>query len=565
MNKNDKINDLKKIVSMMLQKGSWPSFIDVLTEAENQGKEVTLSTARKFFSDSRYASAGSLISPDFILDFIVEYLEDYKLGQFLCPCAQNGLDFLYLVKRIQPRQSKGLTFSARDYKTARFLDKNHLVEWIHDDPLTKLNEIKSKVDAIFGIIPWEMEKKRVEFPLEDDVVSIFDTVGNIILLISSELLSKNGVGIFIVPIHFSWDKHPDSVFSNLSKFGLYIDSLLTIPKRTFSPITAVPAQVLFIKRVQSQHLFIGELTQNKAASDALLENLKKREDGEIPSLGALTKIETYKSLDSFIRNKNITDFVTSGGLSEVQLSQITLSINRTTSKDPDAFPDKINSIYLPLIGNSQAVTSKEDLVLKAQNYAQIEFNPEFAIAEYVAEFYNTEIGYDVREMLKTGAHILKISKRSLMKSSIYLPDLSTQTETLKTKSLIDDLKTQLDIHQSDLFNNPFKAQEIYDKITTLNREESFDYWIDTLPFPLASILWVYQTIQDPKEKFERLNHFFEALAIFTSVISLSAFASNPSVYSSYSLGWKAMISNRPVKFNKVSFGTWVNLGQLISK
>ena len=55
---------------------------------------------------------------------------------------------------------------------------------------------------------------------------------------------------------------------------------------------------------------------------------------------------------------------------------------------------------------------------------------------------------------------------------------------------------------------------------------NFPQWIETLPFPLASILRVYDVDDDDKEKFDHLLKFFEALTIFWAIILLSSFYSD---------------------------------------
>lgn len=56
----------------------------------------------------------------------------------------------------------------------------------------------------------------------------------------------------------------------------------------------------------------------------------------------------------------------------------------------------------------------------------------------------------------------------------------------------------------------------------------FEDWIETLPYPLASILWLYFSSNKTEERVNHLLHFFEALTQFLATLLLSIFAQNES-------------------------------------
>ena len=131
-----------------------------------------------------------------------------------------------------------------------------------------------------------------------------------------------------------------------------------------------------------------------------------------------------------------------------------------------------NSLYCPLIGNSPAVASIDNLHIKPQNYAQIVINPKIAVCHGCAsKFYNSDLGHLIRESGLSG-FIPKLSKERLLKSTIYLPDIETQHEAVKTQSLILDLETQRKTNKRQLSNNPRKAKEIYKIVRELNQENA---------------------------------------------------------------------------------------------
>ena len=68
-------------------------------------------------------------------------------------------------------------------------------------------------------------------------------------------------------------------------------------------------------------------------------------------------------------------------------------------------------------------------------------------------------------------------------------------------------------------------------LEAVNREDRYENWLDSLPFPLASILWVCHTQSGSlKEQYERKIQFFEALSEFLGIIFLSAFSANEAIW-----------------------------------
>jgi restriction endonuclease S subunit len=144
---------------------------------------------------------------------------------------------------------------------------------------------------------------------------------------------------------------------------------------------------------------------------------------------------------------------------------------------------------LPKIGRSQAVSSLADLQVKPQNCFQVVLDSDKAIPAYVANFFNTKLGIKIRESLSSGSTIPKISKAQLFKANIYLPDMETQAKTVHINSSISDRQTQLEILQRQLWNNPRNIKKIEKTVTSFTPENDFEIWVETLPFPLASVLW----------------------------------------------------------------------------
>jgi hypothetical protein len=87
-------------------------------------------------------------------------------------------------------------------------------------------------------------------------------------------------------------------------------------------------------------------------------------------------------------------------------------------------------------------------------------------------------------------------------------------------------------------------------------------WADTLPFPLASVLWHYEGEPDEGVKVDYLLKFFEALAQFTATVLLSACVTDRELLAANRPAWFG--GRRPLDLRRVTFGTWVELTERLA-
>lgn len=96
-------------------------------------------------------------------------------------------------------------------------------------------------------------------------------------------------------------------------------------------------------------------------------------------------------------------------------------------------------------------------------------------------------------------------------------------------------------------------------------DEGLTPWADTLPFPLASILWHYDGEPDPALKIGYLLKFFEALAQFVATVQLSACVSDSEFFEVNRPAWFEGNGQRPLDLGIATFGTWVKLSERLGE
>jgi hypothetical protein len=558
--------EIWKLIDQMRSNGHRPDALSILNEANAQNISIDLDQMRLLIMQEGKRS-GLICRSDFIPAFIASYLKDSTPQKILDCWAGIGEMLSPLVQRFEPSVAIGINQLISEHEVANLLHENRTIDWRLGDPLVLLDEINTQFNAVIGCPPFRCPPSSLTLTFEDREIQLKDDWGNLIILKASLLLDSEGVGFFLVPPSFMRERGETKVYTNLERFGLFIDAALSLPSGTFAPATQIPGLLLIIRRKKPSHLFVGELTSDLSYRDALLKNLKARKIGKAPHLGALVDSISFRSFPTLVAEYEIKELAKGLGLSPTLLTEICTVINLPKRTEGEQFSDLPNAVYLPLIGRSPAVASLANLQIKAQNYIQLVLNPEIAIAEYVANFLNTVLGQKIRESLFSGTYIPKITKSQLVNTYLYLPNLEVQSEVIGIKSIITNLSIQLETLERQLWNRPQKYKETQKAVNSLNHVDNFEAWVESLPFPLASILWAYHADDDVKDKVEHLFLFFEALSQFTAVIMLSAYAADPIFYGKESGAWIEQDPDSKYKdwVLKSTFGGWINLGQKLAK
>jgi hypothetical protein len=125
-------------------------------------------------------------------------------------------------------------------------------------------------------------------------------------------------------------------------------------------------------------------------------------------------------------------------------------------------------------------------------------------------------------------HTVADTKRLLTETALFLPDRQTQLRTLEADTALTNLVSSLEDLRGRVWAQPASLKDILRQVKSIHRVPTFDDWIDTLPFPLATVLHIYHAATGNDEKqYNHLDHFFEALGEFLAVVLLSGFLRAP--------------------------------------
>ena len=435
---------------------------------------------------------------------------------------------------------------------------NPKIEIHFGDGSKQLDSIKTRFDFITSFPPFRMRREPTEingFRTSSDFAST-------LLIQSSLLLNDNGKAVFLMSPSFLLDEKNKEV---INKLGLLVDAVFSIPTGAFLPQTNIAANLVVVTKQLREKTFIAEISSDEKANKTILDNYKNRREGKAIQLGALVDINEFKSLQALVSEKEMQELVKRIGYPPTRLSAIALATNALKQDDKDEVEHISNSIYLPKVGNSPVVTNPTEMKIKPKNYFQIQLDEAKANSIYVANYFHSAIGKKLRESLEVGAVIQQIPKSQLSNCVLHLPELKTQLELIDIDGKIDQFALRLDELKRNLWKQPKSYNSIAKELRSINQEEKLEHWIDTLPFPISSILWRYYATKENSKKVEHLFHFFEALSEFFSMIMLSALVQDKEFYKQECHKWIDTDERFKDWYFMSTFGSWNILTARLSK
>ncbi len=527
-------------------------------------------------------NAGHLHIPSVLSDVVAKLLEGRSAKNVCDPWAGLGTMLAIAQRATSSPRCIAFNLNASEGELGKALFPQ--AEWSIGQPLNLLSELKDSINVFVSCLPFGARTNE-SLELTDtsgNSVEIKDDLGNLILAASTHRLSENGVGIFVVPTSFFFAER--SVLKRFGELGFNVDAALALPPGSFAPYAAISTYLLVVTKSSAKPMFVAQLSSDLNTNSQILANFSNGVEGGAVELGRYVDALEFRSIDSLRAGDYFESASKQIGFPAVVLEELATEINLGRHGDGFKFPEASNSVFVPMIGQSDVVASLDEMTLKAQNYAQVVIDSSKSQATFIAQFLNSELGRRIREWGKSGTTIPKLNKQTLSKLQIFIPDLMTQRKMLEIEArlaaeenILLSLQNDLSELRRDLWRNPRSADSVSDRLDEFSiriagdlKEQAsmgLDQWFETIPFPIASILRAWQATpsDDYKTKHEHLLHFFEATAEFISVILLSAFSGNESLYAPHKEKLKETMAKQNLSFQRATFGTWKLVVEYLGK
>lgn len=420
-------------------------------------------------------------------------------------------------------------------------------------PLKQLDKLsKEHFDMILGFPPLGIREVTTINGQE-----IKEDLNHLALLKILSLLKENGKIFFIVTEKFFTRNNKRSIINRVEEANIFLESALYLPPGTFNPKSGIGTYLITLSKQKKDSLFIGEL--KKETRETLYQNWRDRKEGKILQLGKLVQLEQFRSYNQIEKELEIERIVKRSNFKKISAHEIFDKVNSNLGREQKDVEHKEKAIYIPNIGISNVVNKVEQMKNKPQNYFQIILKENVNIT-YLTNWFNSNLGKMVRESLMSGNTIKRINKSNLLDANLYLPEQDIQENINQMQIKINEINLELNEIENKIWNQPHKNQESMKRLNNINKEEGFQEWIDTLPFPLASILYKYYATKDISNKKEFLLHFFEAFSQFQVMLMLSALKQKGN-----NINEKYIYEIDTDRLTRATFGTWVVIGRNMSK
>ncbi|MBA7515106.1 hypothetical protein ES705_07144 [subsurface metagenome] len=424
------------------------------------------------------------------------------------------------------------------------------------DGLKLLNANKSKFDFVSCFPPFGLRTKHIS-----EKASSNDYATDLLIECSSQIY-ENGILVFLVSPRFVFNEKTKAL---LVENEISINGLFHLPEGTFAPNTNISSYLVVASKEKSEKCFVAELTSNESTNQVIFNNYKKKQKGKSIQLGRLVNYNTFTSFRALVYSEKIETLGKRTGLAPINISELVNEIFLLKEDTKDEVTHINNSIYIPKVGKSEVINEPSKMQIKPKNYFQIVVNSDKANSTFLSNYFNTPLGELSIESLKVGTVISNLTKLQLLKISVYIPNLETQLNIVETSNKIEQLALNISDLKTKLWKQPKAINSINEELLSFEKDDKIELWIDTLPFPISSILWKYYATNENNKKVEHLLHFFEAFSEFLSMIMLSAFNQNKEFYKAESHRWLKIDDKFKTWYLKSDFGGWNNLTANLSK
>jgi len=318
----------------------------------------------------------------------------------------------------------------------------------------ELNKLYESFELIIGDLPFGLNRVESTLPFKPKINRNWN-----FLYKGLKKLTDNGKALFLIEPSILFSNVGKSYLSELEKEGYFYNAVFNVPEKIFYPQTSFrPVLIAFTKKPTSD-LFICELNFDYAK--VIASNYLNSQNSNNIENGIILKKSEFESFDKFKIRTQIDNLKTQyKDYKKYSISEISLAINLTREQ----FELRENSIYIPKIGNSPAVSLITETKIKHQNYFQVELNPEYVIAEYLKLFYKSQLGRLILNSLSSGTFIPHINKSDIAESIVALPDIEEQKVLVHTNNKLIQLQKTIDELQLELSLNPKNTDIILEKV-----------------------------------------------------------------------------------------------------
>lgn len=311
---------------------------------------------------------------------------------------------------------------------------------------------------------------------------------------------------------------------SLEEEGFFVQATIDLPPDTIAG-TNMEGLLLVLSREKHGRRLAGALRDSESARGLASELLNGPSKARGPSWQWLESGDnrTYSDIE---QEQHLARLIPRGRHAMVSLGELLLD-EPILKADKDLTEESTARafLYIPEYASSRVTAQLADQSVKPKAVYRLPIRRDKANPEFLALLLNGQYGRQARSAASKGATIARVSVSALKHLPIPLPDLATQNSIASVAGDLGLLVAEFDDVQNKLQSDWTGLPEITDQVNALKAvldvERRIENWWQELPYPLAAIYRRYQVATDPKERLDRLLHFFEMMAVYLAVVGTS--------------------------------------------
>ena len=532
-----------------------------------------------------------LFTSPLIADFLVSLVDGQGISTILDPTCGLGLLLAKAHKRFSDtvKLTHGCEINTEIAHIPKALMGNNAT--IYTDSIFNCSELQLGYDLIISHPTFEKQILLPDLPefekfkkSKSDALQIAleglevarAHLEEAILVWAGHHLSQDGTAIVIVPSRiFRNSKH---TFNAVHQSGSRIHALIHLPRGSLLG-SFISTHVVVLKRGEQGSVFIGEYRQNQTHLEQLVSNYKTGMLGPTLDLGVKVELDLFPGFEIYTAQKKLKRLSNPIKWPTQPAEEVIL---RPEQNEP-SLTHTANSMYiLPYKVDEPASLNSNDI--EHETVIHLKLNTNIADPRFLVHWFNkSEIGRATLELVRRQSVGPKSYLTTLQGTELSIPSIVEQKKILSEYDRIQRIKTETKEQEDALWSGTNDTNKVSDSIDKINHKDNDDFenWIETLPFPIASILWRYKhdvNDESDQECSAVLLDFFEVLAAFIATIHLSAFMGNPNLWADYDSSggtpnlwdkyghklYEAMKSQK-FKIEETSFGYWKCIVEKLSK
>jgi hypothetical protein len=376
-----------------------------------------------------------------------------------------------------------------------------------------------------------------------------------------ENVSQDGNMILALPNRILFDNRIKSL---LNEAGICIKAVFEFPKELFFRMGVYRhLNVVILSRGNQEKAYVASVQQHTL--NGVIHNYYNRLDSKLFETGTFVDLFELSDFETWKANLNAIQLGSKIGFEPIELFQVSkIMMFNDLSSTVDADEENSGILLLHKHRSQDVISYKELNDGKLSHFVGLKIDDSKVSPSFLKKYFNTELGQlQLASVRVTSTITPKIDVQKLGALQLYLPSRDVQSDMLELENRMENLNLQLNEMLSNLWRRPKSLKSLEKQFNTLNLPDKLEYWIDSLPFPLSSILWIYHASNDYKERVEHLLNFFEAFAEFLVASLLSILSSDSEFYNAQKGLWLKDMYNGWHK--NASFGSWKVLFQNLAK